>query len=214
MKLWWGNDKNTRIHHAKHHLLASERASVSAVVGQLISDLLVASSAWLSCLRFIVGHCFSLIEIALLLYYFVKVPFGKFLMETLVEQCNFKAPSANITNPVNLKFRVLCIRRVRRNQRPIPFDADNDPREVRPTRFSISYPVLEIFAKNWATSVGSGIRRILTNPRLAPFYAAIFAGEARPTGFSISYRVLEIFEKTGYFPLVSEWVSEWVNYGN
>ena len=47
-----------------------------------------------------------------------------------------------------------CIRRVPTNLSPTPFDADNAPREVRTNRFSISYPVLEIFAKNIATSVG------------------------------------------------------------
>ena len=91
------------------------------------------------------------------------------------------------------------IRRVCTNPRPIPFDADNAPRRARPIHFSISYPVLEIFAKTRVTSVRSGIRRVRTNPRLTPFDPANFAREARPTRFSISYPVLEIFAKNGYF---------------
>ena len=87
------------------------------------------------------------------------------------------------------------IRRIRTKPRPIPFDADNAPRKARIIRFSISYPVLKIFAKTQTTSVRSGIRRVRTNPRLTPFDPAIFAREARPTRFSISYPVLEIFAK-------------------
>ena len=91
------------------------------------------------------------------------------------------------------------IRRIRTKPRPIPFDADNAPRKARIIRFSISYPVLKIFAKTQTTSVRSGIRRVRTNPRLTPFDRAIFAVDARPTRFSISYPVLEIFAKRQFY---------------
>ena len=91
------------------------------------------------------------------------------------------------------------IRRVRTNPSPTPFDADNASREARINRFSISYPVHEIFAKTRSTSVRSGIRRVRTNPRLTPFDRAIFAVDARPTRFSISYPVLEIFAKRQFY---------------
>src|SRR5699024_8576722 len=81
------------------------------------------------------------------------------------------------------------IRRVRTNPSPTPFDADNASREARITRFSISYPVHEIFAKTRSTSVRSGIRRVRTNPRLTPFDPANFAREANPTRFPISYQI-------------------------